>query len=64
MDKDFDFQRINKGKFATCPNTSIDVAIMEKTNRVGSYLLILVGVILAIGILFGKIHQKMLMEIL
>ena len=33
MDKDFDFQRINEGKFATCPNTSIDVAIMEKTNR-------------------------------
>ena len=33
MDNDFDFQRINKGKFATCPNTSIDVAIMEKTNR-------------------------------
>ena len=33
MDKDFDFQRINKEKFATCPNTSIDVAIMEKTNR-------------------------------
>ena len=33
MDKDFDFQRINKGKFATCPNTSIDVAIMERTNR-------------------------------
>ena len=33
MDKDFDFQRINEGKFATCPNKSIDVAIMEKTNR-------------------------------
>ena len=33
MDKDFDFQRINKEKFATCPNTSIDVAIMEKTNK-------------------------------
>ncbi len=33
MDKDFDFQRINKGKFATCPSTSIDVAIMEKTKR-------------------------------
>ncbi len=31
-DKDFDFQRIKKEIFKDCPNISIDVAIMEKTN--------------------------------
>ncbi len=30
--KDFDFQRLNKEIFKNCPNISIDVAIMEKTN--------------------------------
>ena len=30
---DFDFQRINKKHFQICPNISIDVAVMEKTNK-------------------------------
>ena len=30
---DLDFQRINKKHFEICPNISIDVAVMEKTNK-------------------------------
>ena len=30
---DLDFQRINKKHFQTCPNVSIDVAVMEKTDK-------------------------------
>ncbi len=30
---DFDFRRIDKDSFAECPNISVDVAIMEKTNK-------------------------------
>ena len=30
--RDFDFQRINKEIFEDCPNCSIDVSVMEKTN--------------------------------
>ena len=31
--KDLDFQRLNKKAFEQCPNVSIDIAIMEKTNK-------------------------------
>ena len=31
-ENDLDFKRINKSYFSKCPNISIDVAIMEKTN--------------------------------
>ena len=31
-ENDLDFKRINKNYFSKCPNISIDVAIMEKTN--------------------------------
>ena len=30
---DLDFQRINKKYFEQCPNISIDIAVMEKTNK-------------------------------
>ena len=30
---DLDFQRLEKDSFAKCPNISIDIAIMEKTNN-------------------------------
>ena len=30
--KDLDFQRINREKFKDCPNASIDIAVMEKTD--------------------------------
>ncbi len=30
---DLDFQRLNKESFKTCPNISIDVAVMEKTKN-------------------------------
>ena len=32
-EKDLDFQRINKELFKTCPDISIDVAVMENTNK-------------------------------
>tara|TARA_Y100000589_G_scaffold331782_1_gene387007 strand:- start:3078 stop:4523 length:1446 start_codon:yes stop_codon:yes gene_type:complete len=31
-EKDLDFQRVNKSFFEKCPNTSIDIAVMEKTT--------------------------------
>ena len=30
---DLDFRRLNKKVFSKCPNISIDIAVMEKTNR-------------------------------
>ena len=30
---DLDFQRLDKNEFEKCPNISIDVAVMEKTNK-------------------------------
>ena len=30
---DLDFQRLDKNSFAACPNVSIDIAVMEKTNN-------------------------------
>ena len=30
---DLDFQRIDKNKFSKCPNLSIDVCVMEKTEK-------------------------------
>ncbi len=30
---DLDFQRLDKSHFANCPNISIDIAVMEKTNN-------------------------------
>jgi len=36
---DFDFQRINYEYFKNCPNISIDVAVMEKTNLGTVFLL-------------------------
>ena len=30
---DLDFRRLNKETFSKCPNLSIDVAVMEKTNK-------------------------------
>ena len=31
-ENDLDFKRINKEDFSKCPNISLDVAVMEKTN--------------------------------
>ena len=31
--KDFDFQRIDEKSFEYCPNVSIDIAVMEKTDK-------------------------------
>ena len=30
---DLDFQRLNEKSFEFCPNISIDIAVMEKTNK-------------------------------
>ena len=30
---DLDFQRLNKNSFFKCPNISLDIAVMEKTNK-------------------------------
>jgi mannose-1-phosphate guanylyltransferase len=32
-ERDLDFQRLHKESFIKCPNISIDVAVMEKTNK-------------------------------
>ena len=36
---DFNFQRINNDSFKSCPNISIDIAVMEKTNLGTVFLL-------------------------
>ena len=56
--KDLDFLRLDKNIFLKCRNISIDVAILEKTEKSFVLPLFVAGMILVVGNLYGKYQKK------